>query len=82
MRGTIGFPPLIQKYFYVVARNTLSWKAILRRMRYGTETVAVGMPVARHPPLRSVRAELPHTAPTSSVWRGSEHSDTGAQSDI
>ncbi len=27
--------------------------------------VAVGMPVARHPPLRSVREELPHTAPAS-----------------
>jgi hypothetical protein len=25
--------------------------------------VAVGMPVARHPPHRSVRAEFPHTAP-------------------
>ena len=24
--------------------------------------VAVGMPVARHPPHRSVRAEFPHTA--------------------
>jgi len=27
--------------------------------------VAVGMPVTRHPPHRSVREELPHTAPTS-----------------
>ncbi len=27
--------------------------------------VAVGMPVARHPPPRSVREELPHTAPAS-----------------
>jgi len=27
--------------------------------------VAVGMPVARHPPHRSVLEELPHTAPTS-----------------
>jgi hypothetical protein len=26
--------------------------------------IAVGMPVARHPPHRSVREELPHTAPT------------------
>ena len=27
--------------------------------------VTVGMPVTRHPPYRSVREELPHTAPTS-----------------
>ena len=31
--------------------------------------VTVGMPVARHPPYRSVRALLTHTAPTSSTWR-------------
>ena len=31
--------------------------------------VTVGMPVTRHPPYRSVRALLTHTAPTSSVWR-------------
>ena len=30
------------------------------------ETVAVGMAVASHPPHRSVRAELPHTAPAKS----------------
>jgi hypothetical protein len=27
--------------------------------------VAVGMPIARHPPHRSVHEELPHTAPAS-----------------
>jgi len=27
--------------------------------------VAVGMPVARHPPHRSLRADLPHRAPAS-----------------
>jgi hypothetical protein len=27
--------------------------------------VTVGMPVTRHPPYRSVREVLPHTAPTS-----------------
>jgi hypothetical protein len=31
--------------------------------------VAVGMPVTRHPPHRSVRALLTHTAPTSSQTR-------------
>ena len=30
---------------------------------------AVGTPVAGRPPHRSVLAELPHTAPTSSTWR-------------
>jgi len=29
--------------------------------------IAVGMPVTRHPPHRSVREELPHTAPTSGL---------------
>ena len=31
--------------------------------------VAVGIPVTRHPPHRSVQALLMHTAPTSDVWR-------------
>jgi predicted nucleotide-binding protein len=31
----------------------------------GHNRVAVGMSVARHPPHRSVREELPHTAPAS-----------------
>ena len=29
--------------------------------------IAVGMPVTRHPPHRSVRAQLRHTAPTSGI---------------
>ena len=33
--------------------------------------VAVGTPVTRCPPHRSVREELPHTAPTLSTWRQS-----------
>jgi len=33
------------------------------------------MPVTRHPPYRTLRAELPHTAPTSSIWRKSKLSD-------
>lgn len=37
--------------------------------------VAVGTPVARCPPHRSVREELPHTAPTLSTWRQSECRD-------
>ncbi len=39
----------------------------LLRGKRGTEKVAVGMPVTRHPPHRSQRAELPHWAPTSDV---------------
>ena len=35
--------------------------------------VAVGTPVTGSPPHRSVREELLHTAPTSSVWRQSGH---------
>jgi hypothetical protein len=31
--------------------------------------VAVGMRIAPHPPHRSVRALLTHTAPTSDIWR-------------
>ena len=36
--------------------------------------IAVGIRVAPDPPHRSVREELPHTAPTSSVWRPSAQS--------
>src|SRR5258708_22267515 len=36
------------------------------------KTVAVGMPVARHPPHRSVPAEFPHTALILDEWRQSE----------
>ncbi len=32
-----------------------------------SQNVAVGMALSGHPPHRSVRAELPHTAPTSDV---------------
>ena len=45
------------------------------RNRLGAEhnshAVAVGTPVARRPPHRSVRAALPHTALTSGGWRRS-----------
>jgi hypothetical protein len=36
------------------------------------------MPVIRHPPHRSVRAALPHTALTLDAWRQSVHSETDA----
>jgi transposase len=35
--------------------------------------VAVGTTVSRRPPHRTVRAALPHTAPTSDAWRRSAH---------
>ena len=38
----------------------------------GNKLVTVGMSVTRHPPYRSVRALLTHTAPTSSIWRENE----------
>ena len=41
-------------------------------------TIAVGMPVTRHPPHRSVRAALPHTALTLDAWRQSGHLETDA----
>jgi len=41
-------------------------------MPYKEGEVTVGMSVTRHPPYRSVRALLTHTAPTSSIWRENE----------
>jgi hypothetical protein len=41
--------------------------------------IAVGMPVTRHPPRRSVRADFPHTAPTLGVWRRIAYQGTGAR---
>ena len=43
--------------------------------------VTVGMPVTQHPPYRSVRAALPHTAPTLGTWRRIARWDTGAGSE-
>ena len=37
--------------------------------------VAVGMPVAQHPPHRSPRAALPHGAPTLDEWRRNAHEE-------
>jgi len=41
-------------------------------------SVAVGMPIARHPPHRPVLARLTHTVLTSDAWRQSVRWDTGA----
>ena len=40
--------------------------------------VAVGTVLANCPPHRSVHAALPHTAPTSGIWRRIAHSDSHA----
>ena len=42
--------------------------------------VAVGTIIADRPPHRSVRAALPHTAPTLDVWRQIGRSDKDAES--
>src|ERR1039457_7289174 len=44
--------------------------------------VAVGMPVARHPPHRSVRALLTHTVLILDVWTQSAPPDTDAGSQL
>jgi len=44
--------------------------------------VAVGTPVTRCPPHRSVREELPHTAPTLSIWRQSKRSLTHSMQSV
>jgi hypothetical protein len=41
--------------------------------------VAVGTPVTRRPPHRSVRAGFPHTAPTLGEERESAPQETGAE---
>ena len=53
-------------------KNVVNWRNNITAVRearlgkYGNRgLVAVGIPVARYPPHRSVRAELPHTAPAS-----------------
>jgi hypothetical protein len=43
-------------------------------------SVAVGTVIADRPPHRSVRAELPHTAPTLDEWRQRVRRDKDARS--
>jgi len=43
------------------------------------QAVAVGTILSDGPPHRSQRAELPHWAPTSGVWRQSARLDVGAR---
>ena len=64
--GTIGdyFGGLINPLTSLIALYFLI-KAYLSQKEELSATVAVGMAVTCHPPHRSVRAELPHTAPAS-----------------
>ena len=39
----------------------------LHQLTLRKRSIAVGTPITERPPHRSVRAELPHTAPTSGV---------------
>ena len=53
----------------------------LRRGAYeGPTKVAVGTIIADRPPHRSVRAALPHTAPTLDIWRQNERWDRDGES--
>jgi hypothetical protein len=54
-------------------------KAVETEVKAGL-VVAVGNALAGVPPRRSVRAELPHTVPTSGAWRRSGRSDKDAGS--
>ena len=60
-----------------IAANIHLWQ----RQETGGDSfdVAVGMPVARHPPRRSIRAEFPHTAPILDEWRQNERRETDAE---
>ncbi len=49
-------------------------------IRTRVKTIAVGTVIADRPPHRSVRAELPHTAPTSDVDLQTARSDKDAES--
>jgi hypothetical protein len=44
-----------------------------------TRVVAVGTAIADRPPHRSVRAALPHTAPTLDAWRQNARQDKDAE---
>src|ERR1700692_425447 len=46
-----------------------SFRLLSRRSGCVPAVVAVGMPVTRHPPHRSPRANCPHEAPTLDEWR-------------
>src|SRR6266849_2305243 len=47
----------------------LPFRRLSRRSGRIPAEVAVGMPVAQHPPHRSPRANCPHEAPTLDEWR-------------
>jgi DNA-binding transcriptional LysR family regulator len=65
-------PPYSGYHLYYPSRRqpTPAFALLVDALRYrGTShaVFAVGTPIAERPPHRSVRAEFPHTAPTSGV---------------
>src|ERR1700745_2135440 len=61
----------------IIALTPNKQTASQRKIHQESRFVAVGTPVARRSPPRSVRAELLHTAPTSDAWRRSAGWDEG-----
>ena len=63
-QGTVGWGifMLLWGFFLISSVDNVVKPLLISR---GSNLVAVGMPVARHPPHRSLRAELPHKAPAS-----------------
>jgi hypothetical protein len=56
----------------------IPWRLLGFRARHQLLPVTVGTTIAGRPPQRSVRAELPHTAPTSDEWRRNARQDKDA----
>ena len=65
------------KKFHRLIFGSSSSKFYLARCPPFPASVAVGMPIARHPPHRPVLARLTHTVLTSDTWRQSVPWDTG-----
>jgi hypothetical protein len=63
--------PADDVYAWIEQDSSIHLKAATR---FG-DPVAVGNALGSVPPRRSVRAELPHTAPTLGAWRRNARSD-------
>ena len=57
---------LMENCFFYISRM-YEFLHRLGQNRKGSQRIAVGTVIADRPPPRSVRAEFPHTAPTSGV---------------
>lgn len=56
----VTYPEVERMALILPSQKVIKWLNPTTRLW----AIAVGMPVARHPPHRSVRAQLRHTAPT------------------